>query len=299
MSGLAYLKMAVVVMVGAVLLVGRDEFYPLTQWPMYSQAGQTGAPAEISAFDLRVIDRSGRIDIVRELYPPPLEESNEPVIRTAQNSRDPATLTDYRLRLIERLDSLYPDRDPVQVQFYRTDWRVDEYAVPPLDYASPDAVLLIGSFSVRYYRDLLAPPPAPDEAVDFVFGERFALLGFDVPDGVAVHQCEPLYIRSWWRVLNPAETDDHITLVLADSSGVGRAQSDARLGDGSISDLFDHRIIDIPCDLPVGAYNLLVGVYELETVQNLPVQTAAGGDYGGTLVYLTTIDVQPVREGGG
>ena len=58
----------------------------------------------------------------------------------------------------------------------------------------------------------------------------------------------------------------------------------------------DRRILDIPCDAPVGMYNLLVGLYELETVQNLDITYPDGAPYG-RLAYLTTVEiVEAVQE---
>jgi hypothetical protein len=117
-------------------------------------------------------------------------------------------------------------------------------------------------------------------------------LGFRLTGQNEVEQCQHLDVRTWWQaIIQPAE-DFHITLVLADQTGIGQAQSDSPLAYSLTSqwqpeqDWLDRREITIPCDFPVGAYNLLVGLYDLETVQNLEI-TYPDGTLNGQLAYLT------------
>jgi hypothetical protein len=53
----------------------------------------------------------------------------------------------------------------------------------------------------------------------------------------------------------------------------------------------DRRALGVPCDVPPGEYNLLLGVYDVQQVANLPV-TLFDGTPVGDLLYLTTLVVQ-------
>jgi hypothetical protein len=79
---------------------------------------------------------------------------------------------------------------------------------------------------------------------------------------------------------------------------VGQARSDTRLAYSLTSEwttgepYLDWRTIAIPCDLPPGAYSLLVAIYEYEGVANLSILYGDNTPYGGDIAYLTTVTIE-------
>jgi hypothetical protein len=296
---LTFLKITVGIFIVVILLWGEDEAYPLTRWPMFSEAGN-GIPSQMSQLQVRLIDRSDRVRPVPRFYTFPFSAIQGRIVSRAFDTADRAEQDQYRIDLIERIRAAQPNLDPVQVQFRQLRWDVQADAEPPLDRDHPQIRQAV-NFSTTYYADLAAPLAAPDADPDLRFGDQLALLAFEVPDGVETRQCEPLYIRSWWLTTEAPDKNYHITLTLADSAGMGVAQSDAPLGDLETvqlragDEIFDRRVIDVPCDLAPGEYSLLVGLYDLETMETVPLAYPDGNAYAGQLFYLTTIHVNEAR----
>ena len=123
------------------------------------------------------------------------------------------------------------------------------------------------------------------------YGEEMVLGQWTLLDDVNRRQCDTITIESWWQAPQGATANYNLTLVLAGQDGNGVAQSDGSPGD-SLTKLWqadtwhlDTRTLMIPCDLEAGSYNLLLGVYDAET---LTPQALADGN---PLQYLTTLEV--------
>jgi hypothetical protein len=192
------------------------------------------------------------------------------------------------------VQSALPEADVSEIEGWSIVWDVEPEVFPPVDLDQPRTRTSIGSFPVDVY---IEPGNSPDAEPDLMFGDSLALLAFQISGPNQVSQCEQLFVRTWWRAETQPARDYHITLTLADASGIGRAQSDSPLAYGLTSQLqprqesLDRRSIAIPCDLPVGDYDLLAGLYDLETVNNLDITYPDGTPYG-QLAYLTTIVVE-------
>lgn len=164
-----------------------------------------------------------------------------------------------------------------------------------IGFYSVDRSLSVTPREVRVYPDdSILQPPAESNTVTYNFGEIAQLNSIHLPLYDA-RQCATLEIQSWWTP-QLANTDNYrVTFVLADQTGSGQAQSDGLLGSRPSrptdqEGLLDWRAIEIPCDLELGSYNLLVGLYDASTVTNQPITTADGAPLG-NLAYLTTITV--------
>ncbi len=137
--------------------------------------------------------------------------------------------------------------------------------------------------------------PAPDTDVDLYLGSEFSLLATHLA-AYEVRQCDSLYVGSWWKINESPDTDYRITAVLTDSSGVGQTRHDGLLAGLPAADLeigqtvIDRRFIPIPCDLPAGRYDVLMGLYNPVTLENLPI-TLPDGAPQGTLAYITSVNI--------
>lgn len=268
---------------------GTSEYWPLTRWAMY--AGVAPVPEQLGRYKLHVTDSTGNR---HELGLDNLGFLGRNILLDSFDPSNPARRDLYRTALVERIRLALPGIDITEIAGWQFTYAVEPDVFPPVDIEHPIESTLLGKFPVDLYGEAIT---SPDANLDLHFGDSLALLAFRVSGQQDVQQCEELFVRTWWRTMSQPPADYHITLVLADETGIGRAQSDSPLSDDltthwrATQEQLDRRIVSIPCDLPVGSYNLLVGLYELETVQNLEVTYPDGTPYG-QLAYLTTIEIR-------
>ncbi len=272
---------------------GLPEYWPLTRWAMYSGAGPV--PEQLSAYEVTVVDTMGTTYQIRAEE---LGFLGRNILLDAFHARNPVTRDLYRTTLIDRVHTALPNVDAAEIEGWYLIWDVEPDTFPPVDLEHPRERNSLGKFPVEVYSE---PVTAPDSVPDLLFGDSLELVAFQVSGPNEVRPCEQLFVRSWWGAVAQPVEDYHITLTLADGSGIGRAQSDSPLAYELTSqwqpghETLDRRAIPIPCDLPAGEYNLLVGLYELETVQNLEITYPDGTPYG-QLAYLTTIEVKETAQ---
>jgi len=131
------------------------------------------------------------------------------------------------------------------------------------------------------------------------YGEDITLAHWQLNDSVQVTPCQTISVDTWWQTDVSSDMLYSSTLVIADQNGQGVANADDMPGGVFMTPLwepdtlyFDERELTVPCDIEVGKYNLLLGLYDIETVENLPVNTADGDPLGTNLLYLTTLTVE-------
>jgi 4-amino-4-deoxy-L-arabinose transferase-like glycosyltransferase len=141
-------------------------------------------------------------------------------------------------------------------------------------------------------------PPAPQRRVDARVGERAVLLGADVPDQVVAG--ETLALALYWQ---PVAAFDRNYIVFAHVEVEGQAlrgQDDGNPVCGSMpttawepgQTVVDGRLLPIDPATPPGAYPVVVGMYDYQTGERLPV---AGSDANawGNAVQVGTVQVLP------
>jgi hypothetical protein len=144
----------------------------------------------------------------------------------------------------------------------------------------------------RIYVDL---PDTPDHVLEAELGERVTLVGYTVPS--EVKPGERLSVTLFWRAERPLDTSYTVFNHLLDDSGQLRAQADGLPIGGRhpttawqpgkvVTDLHE---IDIPPDLPAGRYLLQVGMYDLATLDRLPLTTRPDQD----AIRLQPVQVAP------
>lgn len=155
-----------------------------------------------------------------------------------------------------------------------------------------------------YYRplEIVEYRRKPQEVAPVVrFGEDITLAHWDLNNSVEVAPCQTISVDTWWQTAVMTDTLYSSTLVIADANGQGVANADDM--PGGIFETprwepeqlyFDERQLTIPCEIESGSYNLLLGFYDIGTVDstgNLPVNTPDGEPLGSSLYYLTTLTV--------
>jgi hypothetical protein len=128
--------------------------------------------------------------------------------------------------------------------------------------------------------------PTVQTPVDARFGDHLRLLGYNLESGA-----NQLALSVLWQVLSPTEarTKMFVHLVGPDGGGDIRAQADVypRLPTTSWLPgeyLSEEVTLDLPRDLPVGEYALLIGWYDEYTGDRLPVLDAADRPLGESLL---------------
>ncbi len=119
------------------------------------------------------------------------------------------------------------------------------------------------------------------QPVEARFGENIELLGYEAPPA---RPGESLQVTLYWRCLAPVEKDYTVFNHLLDVQGARVAQQDdppanrfyptSQWRPGEV--IVDRHTIVLPADAPPGDYQLAVGLYELATMQRVPVP--GGGD---------------------
>jgi len=135
---------------------------------------------------------------------------------------------------------------------------------------------------------------------DVTFGQAFRLRGYQaslIPDG------SRFQLVLFWQAVSRPDFDYSVSVHLLDATGKLVAQKDQAPGadrnypptswiSGDV--VADEHQIDLPRDLPNGAYRLQVGVYNWKTGQTLPAVTAAQ-PAGGSIVLEATVQRQGQR----
>lgn len=131
------------------------------------------------------------------------------------------------------------------------------------------------------------------------FGGLLRLMAYGL-DRRQAHPGDLLGLTLSWELLDKTSTDWHVFAHLLDPSGRLVAQRDSRLG-GDLDPtsrwapgtaIIDLHRIQVPPDAPPGLYTLAVGVYDLASMQRLPValQPAGGARYPDR-VEIATVEV--------
>ncbi|MBN1642763.1 MAG: hypothetical protein JXA09_16120, partial [Anaerolineae bacterium] len=156
-------------------------------------------------------------------------------------------------------------------------------------YAGPD-----GDVAYRIYRLPAGrtPPVAPQHHASANYGNQIELLGYDLPPVTAG---EPLVVTLYWRVLAPAQAEDHLLFVhVQDVAGLKWGSSDAfdypssQWSPGQV--IVQRRSIPISPLTPPGAYELVVGFYAHSQNARLP-RLDSQGRVAGTTTALGPVSI--------
>ena len=155
---------------------------------------------------------------------------------------------------------------------------------------------------VKTLRLVAARPvlPRPRTATYASFGREIALVGADPPPP-QVHRGESITFRLYWQALRPARASytifTHLVRV-GDPHPV--AQHDKRPLDGDYPTVawapgevvVDTYHIRVPADIPPGTYMVVTGLYQLETLQRLPLVEGPTRPWLTDAAVVAVVDVQ-------
>lgn len=132
---------------------------------------------------------------------------------------------------------------------------------------------------------LLAKPmdqAQPQTRLQANLGQQVELVGFDW----SALTGQSAYLSLYWRTLQPFDQDYTVFVHLRDGANNTLANADHQPYAGHVptsrwpvNKIVKETIrLDLPADVPVGDYRLLVGLYSPSTLERLPVQTDLSGE---------------------
>ncbi len=141
--------------------------------------------------------------------------------------------------------------------------------------------------------------PETAAKVDFFFGDALHLTAYDVPTHIS--RKDKLTFTVQLEAIKPIWEDYTLGFYLLDQQGKVVTQSDSpNLGDDWTTSalLSGHpkavtRTLDLPDDLPAGAYRFLMGFYSYPSMERLPARDSARNLLPGNLVELAQLQITP------
>lgn len=132
----------------------------------------------------------------------------------------------------------------------------------------------------------VAPAQSPEYAIEhplyYNLGDRMALVGYEIEEGMLGAGC--LHLTLYWQALADMEEDYTVFVHVVDEEEETLMQDDGHPRNGYYPTSFWHKgeIIEdeyylcLPRNMGSGTYDILVGVYLLQTMQRLPTFDAEG-----------------------
>jgi hypothetical protein len=132
----------------------------------------------------------------------------------------------------------------------------------------------------------------------FTFGERIQLVGHRLPETSAT---SGNYFRLllYWEALTEMSRSYTVFVHLVDESGQMWAQADGLPANGMYptwawlegETVEDEHLVLLERAVPPGTYHLAIGVYELETLQRLPITNSEGTPMGDQILLPASLEV--------
>jgi hypothetical protein len=130
------------------------------------------------------------------------------------------------------------------------------------------------------------------------FEDRMALVGWDV-DSRRVAPGQPLRLTLYWQCLAPMDRAYTVSAQLLGSGGARIAQWDSWPGEGNTADwqpgqqIVDQRVLEVAADASSGGYDLILLVYDGQTLRRMRIINAQGRVLPSDLHVLGQIRVSP------
>jgi len=182
--------------------------------------------------------------------------------------------------LLDLPEHLVPGRYRLEMGLYRPE---NQEIVPPLELENDRVVL-----------DYLATegllPPVPEEPAEVNFGDQIELVGY-------TRDCmtPACTVTLYWRAQDTPDADYTVFVHLVGEDGQIASQHDGRPVGGLYPTTMwkagevveDRHPLSLPTDIPSGDYRLLVGLYQPEMGERLPVVGPDGQELGDSAELVT------------
>ena len=175
-------------------------------------------------------------------------------------------------------------------------WHEPETALP----VTVNGVPVGNELTVAYLKIAPLNPPIyqPKWEINTTFAQEAILLGYDAPETAVPGASLPIVL--YWQALAPSGRDYTVFIHLLDRDGSLVAQADGPPQQNryptsiweSGEQIKDEHILHLLPDLSTGSYQLVVGLYDLESGQRLPTLSAANDAQVGDSVNLFIINIR-------
>ncbi|MEO1439373.1 MAG: hypothetical protein AAFV33_03160 [Chloroflexota bacterium] len=142
------------------------------------------------------------------------------------------------------------------------------------------------------------PRTAPEDMTPLTrYGDDLRLHTWELRGDVTLPACGMVTVETWWWAAHQPEDALNMQIVMVDTNGERVTDANAPLGAVATSlwetgrFTVDVRPLLVPCDTPPGEYPLVMGVYDPETLEPVPVVDENGNPTENQM-YLTTLFVQ-------
>lgn len=156
-------QIALVALSTGLVLVGRQiSLWPIMTWPVYSHYSKGFPETTEDDVSLWVVSSTQEIYKYKpsDLFVAGRKRIPGKIIETAFDHTVSAGERDAsRIYLSHLIRYLEPNIQIAQIQGYRTYWKVEPLALPPLDYEAPADVVLLGSFYPTDYLEAKSEQP--------------------------------------------------------------------------------------------------------------------------------------------
>lgn len=176
--------------------------------------------------------------------------------------------------------------------YFRADWQAVINSQMEQVWAKDNALIY------RTRPERVPLPTQPEVPIDAILGNSIRLTGytlqpspsqFTAPDNFNYPlpgKASNLHLTLFWQALRPISTDYTVFLHLRNSEGGTITQRDGLSLDGTYptsrwqpsETVLDPFTLSLPADLPTGAYTLWAGMYQLDTLERLPVANDTSGE---------------------
>jgi len=135
----------------------------------------------------------------------------------------------------------------------------------------------------------------PFHSTEARLGKYFSLAGWDM-DRRVVAPGEEVLLRLYWRMLEPTPSDYHVFVhvrgeeLIAQRDGVPRCGQYPTYRWRQGEEVVDPYLVDIADDVPPGSYPVWVGMYDMDSEEQLPIADARSQPLG-TRLLLTRLRV--------
>jgi hypothetical protein len=167
-------------------------------------------------------------------------------------------------------------RQPV---YFRGDWLAIVDSQMEQVWAKDNALIY------RTRADRSPIPGQPEVAINATLNDTIELVGYTLePTNPPANS--QLKLTLFWESLSSLPTDYTTFVHLRNRDGVTVAQRDAQPLDGAYptsrwqpgETVIDPIVLSLPADLPAGQYQLVVGMYQLDTLERLAVANDTSGE---------------------
>jgi hypothetical protein len=144
--------------------------------------------------------------------------------------------------------------------------------------------------------------PVPSHTLEARVGQRAHLVGYDLD----LSQATPggrLPLTLYWQASGPMAQPFKVFTHLEDAQGKTWAQHDAQPGEGCCPTdtwtdgevIVDRHTIPLSADLPPGAYQLVVGMYDEATLNRVPAYSADGTQLPNDSIPISSVTIGPAQ----